>query len=62
MEKVGDKIILSFDNVQNGWRPFDVNKPVGFAIAGADKQFVWADAKIIDGNRVEVSSDKVPTP
>ncbi|MHB9133895.1 MAG: sialate O-acetylesterase [Armatimonadota bacterium] len=32
-----------------------------FAIAGADKRFVWADAKI-DGNTVVVSSPDVPHP
>lgn len=33
----------------------------GFAICGADKKWVWADAKI-DGDTVLVSSDQVPTP
>jgi len=33
----------------------------GFAIAGADKHFVWAKA-VIDGETVVVSSDQVPTP
>jgi sialate O-acetylesterase len=33
----------------------------GFAIAGADKVFHWADAKIVD-NRVVVSSSQVPNP
>ena len=33
----------------------------GFAIAGADKHFVWADA-VIDGNGVLVSSPAVPVP
>jgi len=32
-----------------------------FAIAGTDKKFVWADARI-DGDTVVVSSDKVPQP
>lgn len=36
-------------------------KLVGFAIAGADKKFVWADAKL-DGDSVVVSSDQVPNP
>lgn len=62
MEKEGDKIILSFEHVDGGWRPFDVREPVGFAIAGADKKFVWAEAKILDGNRIEVSSDDVSDP
>jgi sialate O-acetylesterase len=33
----------------------------GFAIAGEDRQFVWADARI-DGDRVVVWSDRVPNP
>ncbi len=33
----------------------------GFAICGDDKQWVWADAKI-DGDKVIVTSEKVPTP
>ena len=33
----------------------------GFAICGEDKKWVWADAKI-QGNKVVVSSDKVPAP
>ena len=32
-----------------------------FAIAGPDRQFVWAKARI-KGNKVEVWSDKVPRP
>lgn len=38
------------------------NQPVkGFAIAGADKKFYWASAKI-EGNEVVVSSDRVQHP
>lgn len=56
------KAILTMQHVDGGWRPFDVNKPVGFAIAGADKKFVWADAKIVDGGKIEVWSDQVTEP
>jgi len=62
MEKKNAAIVLSFDHVHQGWRPFDTLQPLGFAIAGADKKFVWADAKIIEGNRVKVSSDQVSEP
>lgn len=62
MEKQDGKIVLTFDHVGPGWRPFDVAQPVGFAIAGEDKKFVWADAKIIDGNKIEVSSKDVAAP
>ena len=33
----------------------------GFAIAGEDKKFVWADARI-EGEKVIVHSDQVPKP
>lgn len=36
-------------------------KPAHFAIAGADKKWVWADA-VIDGNSILVSSPEVPEP
>ncbi len=58
----GNKVILTFKDVTGGWRPFDVNELHGFTIAGADKKFVKATAKIIDGNKVEVSSPDVPEP
>jgi sialate O-acetylesterase len=62
MEQQGGKIVLSFDNVTGGWRPFDVAEPIGFTIAGADKVFVHAKAKILPDGRIEVSSDKVTAP
>ncbi|MCC8409369.1 9-O-acetylesterase [Mucilaginibacter sp. UR6-1] len=37
------------------------DKPTGFAIAGADKKFYWADAKL-QGNKVIVSSAQVTAP
>ncbi len=65
MEKQDGKIVLSFDNVQtnaNGWRPFDVNELRGFTIAGEDKKFVVATAKILPDGKIEVSSDAVKAP
>lgn len=62
MAKDGKKITLTFDNVDGGFRPFDVNEPRGFAIAGEDKKFVWAQAKITGPNTVEVWSDKIEAP
>lgn len=52
-----DKIILTFDQelVTQG------SKPQEFAIAGADKKYVWAEAKIND-NKIIVWSPKVPRP
>jgi sialate O-acetylesterase len=62
MEKQGAKIVLAFDDVTGGWRPFDVAEPIGFTIAGADKKFVTAKAAISKDGRVEVWSDAVPEP
>jgi sialate O-acetylesterase len=64
MEKQGDKIVLSFDHVDGGFRPFDVNELRGFTIAGEDKKFVNAEAKIVGPNKsqIEVSSKSVPNP
>lgn len=61
MEKKDKTIVLTFDHVEGGWRPFDVAVPRGFTIAGADKKFYKADAKV-DGNRVVVSSKDVAEP
>jgi len=62
MERAAGKIILTFEHVSGGWRPFDVKNPIGFAIAGDDKQFVWAEAKVIDGTQIEVSSSTISDP
>lgn len=62
MEKQDGKITLSFDFVDGGWRPFDVNEPRGFAICGEDRKFVSAQAKILEDGRIEVSSDNVASP
>ncbi|MDB5385619.1 MAG: hypothetical protein JWM11_1265, partial [Planctomycetaceae bacterium] len=62
MEKQGNKIALTFDYVDGGWRPFDVNEPRGFAIAGEDNKFVWASAKVLPDGKIEVWSDKVAAP
>ncbi|MGA2172103.1 MAG: sialate O-acetylesterase [Sedimentisphaerales bacterium] len=56
----GNKVVLSFNNVGGGLvAKGDLLK--GFAIAGADKKFVWADAKI-EGDTIVVSSDKIGEP
>lgn len=62
MEKQGNKVILTFDHVDGGWRPFDVNTPVGFAIAGEDQKFVNADAVVLKDGRIEVSSSMIADP
>lgn len=56
------QILLTFDHVNWGLSAFDFNKVTGFAIAGADKKFVWAEAKIIGKDQVKVWSDHVKDP
>ena len=56
----GNRIRLRFDNVGGGI-VCTGEKLVGFAIAGADRKFVWADAKI-DGETVVVCSNKIAEP
>ena len=62
MEKQGNKIVLTFDHVDGGWRPFDVAEPRGFAIAGEDKKFVWATARILPDGKIEVTGANVADP
>jgi len=56
----GDQAWLQFDHVFAGLESRGGN-PRGFAICGADKKFVWADARI-EHNEVVVSSPKVDHP
>lgn len=62
LEIKGNKAVLSFDHIYAGLYAFDVPEISGFAIAGDDKTFYWAEARIIGKNQVEVWSEKVPKP
>lgn len=62
MQVEGNKVLLTFTNVDNGWRPFDVNEPRGFAIAGADKKWVWAKGEFVGSNQIRVYADEVAEP
>ena len=57
----GDKVVLSFDCVGGGLVAKGGATLKGFAIAGSDKKFVWAEARI-EGDKVVVSSPKVKSP
>jgi sialate O-acetylesterase len=57
----GAKIRISFSETGLGLTTRDHGKLKGFAIAGSDKKFHWANAEI-DGNTVVLSADKVKTP
>jgi len=55
----GNRIRISFTNTGSGLSTKDDKEVKGFAIAGSDKQFHWANA-MIEGNEVVVYSDNVP--
>ncbi len=61
MKVDGNKVILEFNHVGGGLVAGGGGPLRGFAVAGTDRKFVWADAQI-DGNTVAVSSDKVAEP
>ncbi|HTK37599.1 MAG TPA: hypothetical protein VL325_03830, partial [Pyrinomonadaceae bacterium] len=61
-EVKGSKIILTFNEVGTGLRIRDGDKLYEFAIAGNDKKWAWADAKIVAKNKIEVSSPLVLDP
>jgi sialate O-acetylesterase len=58
----GNKAVLTFDHVGGGLQTFDVRQPRGFAIAGSDRKFVLAEARIAGQDTVEVWSDQVAEP
>jgi len=61
MKTEGNKVILDFEHVGGGLVAKGGEPLKGFAVAGADHKFVWADAKI-DGDTVVVSNDEVSVP
>ncbi|MDG2030595.1 MAG: sialate O-acetylesterase [Phycisphaerales bacterium] len=59
----GGMMMLSFDHAQGGLRSSDGGKKIdGFAIAGPDGSFVWADAMVTGPETVQVWSNEVPDP
>jgi sialate O-acetylesterase len=57
----GNKVIISFANTGGGLMTNDGEELSQFAIAGSDKKFVWANAKI-EGDKVVVWNEDVPRP
>lgn len=57
----GNKIILTFTNIGGGLVAKGGGELKHFAIAGADKKFVWAETKI-EGDEVVVWSDDITNP
>jgi sialate O-acetylesterase len=59
----GSNVRVRFTHIGQGLAARHADRLQGFLIAGADKQFHWADAKIDgDGDAVVVSCSSVPTP
>jgi sialate O-acetylesterase len=57
----GNTVVLSFTGIGSGLMAKGGGELQQFAIAGADKKFVWADARI-EGDHVVVSSPDVSEP
>jgi sialate O-acetylesterase len=68
MEKQDKKIVVKFKDVGGGLHCVDSKDVQGFAIAGPDKKFVWARAKILEpkeggkADTIEVYSKEVDDP
>ena len=70
----GAKAIVTFKNVGTGLKiavsavqppdfvPPPIDKVAGFAIAGSDKQYYWADASITGKDSITLSNKNVPAP
>ena len=61
MQVEDDKIRLTFAHVGGGMMAKGGGKLTGFAIAGDDHKFVWADARL-DGNTIVVSAPQITHP
>ena len=61
MEKKDNKLILSFTDVGTGLLAKDNSTLKGFAIAGSDGNFVWANANI-EGDKIVVWNDDISSP
>jgi len=61
MEIKGGTAVISFDHVGRGLVVKNPEGLKGFAVAGEDKNFVWAEARI-DGDKIVVSSPSVKDP
>jgi sialate O-acetylesterase len=57
----GNEITVMFNNTGKGLTTSDGETPAEFAIAGADKKFVWAKAKI-EGSKIILWNDDIKNP
>jgi len=61
MKIEGDRIRMAFEHIADGLKTSDKKSLRGFAIAGQDKKFVWANAKI-ENEEIIVWHPKVKNP
>lgn len=61
LKKDGDRLIVEFDHTGSGLMVNGGGELYHFAIAGADKKFVWAEA-YIEGNHVVLRSNEISDP
>ena len=62
MTAEGDTVVLKFKNTYGGLSAKGADTLKGFAVAGEDHKWHWADAKIAGSDTVVVHSDKVSKP
>ncbi|MEM7396944.1 MAG: sialate O-acetylesterase, partial [Verrucomicrobiota bacterium] len=62
MSVKGNKAVLDFELYGSALMAWDKQALKGFAIAGEDRKFVWANAKMTGKQQVEVWSDEVAQP
>ena len=62
MQVETERIYIKFDHAGSGLRSSDGGQLTGFAIAGADRKFVWATANIIGPDTIEVYDSTVQKP
>lgn len=61
-EVTDNRVVITFDHVGGGLDTHDVRSVLGFTIAGSDKEFHHAQARIIGKYQVEVWSEEVSEP
>ncbi|MBL9115317.1 MAG: hypothetical protein JNJ83_09960 [Verrucomicrobiaceae bacterium] len=62
LEIKGNKAVVTIDTFGSALVTFDVAEARGFAICGEDKKWVWANAKVLGADKVEVSAATVAKP
>ena len=62
VKKLGNKLLVSFNDVNNGLMVKGNGALKYFAVAGKDEKYVWATAVINSNNEVEVWSDAITNP